>query len=77
MVLADMRQLLALNHIRKGVVRRERQSNGWLVALEDFDGVQYTLTCRSGQARSYSSWNTATRLLRRLGVERITVADAY
>ena len=38
MVLADMRQLLALNHIRKGLVRRERQSNGWLVALEDFDG---------------------------------------
>lgn len=75
MQLTELRGLVATDQIREGLLKTSAE--GWIVALEDMEGHQFPLTDRGGHAKYYHSLDSATNVLRELGIARIQVVEDF
>jgi len=77
MELVEMRRMIAEHQVREGILKPDSAGNGWLIALEDMDGVQYPLTRPGGQEKIYHSLDIATGVLNNMGIHRISVVERF
>ncbi len=77
MQLEEIRGLAAIGAIREGLLKPSQEANGWMIAVENTQGEQLPITDDHGHTRIYHSLDTATQVLKQLGIAPITVVESF
>ena len=77
MQLEEIRGLAAMNTIKEGLLKPSKEANGWMVAVESNNGEQFPLTDNHDHTRIYRSLDSATLVLKELGISPIKVVETF
>jgi len=75
MQLHDMQQMQSKHLVVEGILTPDE--GGWQVGLEDKEGRIHLLTRQNGEPHHYANIDQATRVLKGMGVEQISVVERF